>query len=84
MKIKGKIYPKKKNEKYHSVIISELRIYTQGVDVNESLLMAKDSIEELLEIKVEVKLLKDQRTFTVTTNQVDVLIQRIIEVNKEK
>ena len=77
MKFIGTIHKKVKNEKFHSIEIPDLGIYTQGKNIEDSLNMAKDSLEELLNIKVEVKQLEDT-TFTITAKNLKPLVARFL------
>jgi hypothetical protein len=82
MRFLGKIHPKRKGEKYHSVEISDLGIYTQGKDIENSLFMAQDALEELIESKVEIHL-NGKNTFTVTASDLKPLVGRFLQTMRE-
>lgn len=82
MQFLGKVHLKKKGEKYHSVEIPDLGIYTQGKDFNDSLEMAKDALESLLEIKIDVKTL-GKTGFAVSSEDLKPLMGRFLETLRE-
>jgi predicted RNase H-like HicB family nuclease/DNA-binding XRE family transcriptional regulator len=85
MKFIGKILPKKTGEKYHSVAISDLGIYTQGKDLDDCLAMAKDALESLFGEAIEVSVeAYGKGKITVTARDLKPLIGRFLEVLREK
>lgn len=83
MQFLGKVHPKKEGEKYHTVVIHELGIFTQGKDMKDCLRMAKDALESLLEITdVEVKQF-GKSSFTVSAADLKPLMGRFLETLRE-
>lgn len=83
MKFVGKIHPKKEGEKYHSVVLPELGIFTQGKNYKDCLDMAKDALESLLEVEdIEVKILS-KNSFTVSARDLRPLMGRFLETIRE-
>jgi predicted RNase H-like HicB family nuclease len=83
MKFPGKIYPKKNNEKYHDVEIPLLGIHTQGKNYKDSINMAKDALEELLNIEIIIEKYGMDGEFIVTSNELKPLIARFLESKLE-
>lgn len=85
MKFPGKVHPKKVGEKYHSVEIPTLGIYTQGKSFKDAMAMAKDALEELLGIEIEISPWgKKKDAFTVTSKDLKPLVARFLEIRREK
>ena len=51
MKFEGKVFKDHEDEKYYSVVIEELGVYTQGKTLKECYEMAKDAIEMVVDKK---------------------------------
>jgi predicted DNA-binding transcriptional regulator AlpA len=83
MKFAGRVLPKKQGEKYYSVTIQDLGIYTQGKDHEDAINMAKDALEELLGIDIEVSLF-GKNDFAVTSSDLKPLIGRFLETLREE
>ena len=84
MKFPGKIYPKKINEKYHYVEIPLLGIHTQGKNYKDSMRMAKEALEELLCIEIEIEKYGNEGEFIITAQELKPLISRFLEAGREK
>ena len=82
MRFIGKIHSKRKGEKYHSVEINELGIFTQGTDYEDCLEMAHDSLETLLNIKINIAA-HSLTTFTVSSDDLKPLIGRFLSTMRE-
>ncbi len=83
MKFPGHILPKKKGEKFYSVEIPLLGIHTQGKTYKDCLAMAKDALESLLNIDVEVEPWGNAKdTFVVSSNQLKPLIARFLATRR--
>jgi len=81
----GYVHPKKDGEKFHSVEIPTLGIHTQGKNFKDSLAMARDALELLLGIAIEIEAVgKDKDEFTVTSKNLKPLVARYLETRREK
>lgn len=81
--IKGTISNKRANEKYLSVEIPELDVYTQGEDVDDCVEMAIDAIKNLFEDDFDIQFLSfdenDKNTFYLKSNDPGPLYSRILQ-----
>jgi len=82
MRFLGKVHSKKPGEKYHSVVVPELGIYTQGKDFEDCLEMVKDALKQLLEVEVEVSAI-GKTSFSVTSKDLKPLVGRFLETMRE-
>jgi predicted RNase H-like HicB family nuclease len=76
MTFEGNIKPSKKNERYWSVEIPDLGIFTQGKNINDSYSMAADALETIIDKKgFKIKITPCKRNkFLVSANDITPLI----------
>ncbi len=86
MYFKGKIHKKKEGEKYHSISIPELGIFTQGKNPKNCIDMVKDSLAMVLNIKAsEIDfVIKSESSFDITAKPLSVLISHFLKFQRSE
>lgn len=80
MRFEGKLHKPKRGEKYWSVEIPDLGIFTQGKNIDDALAMAKDALETAVDepgFEASVQL-GSGMTFYVSANEVRFLTARFL------
>ena len=86
MRFEGRVIPPKKGEKFWSVVIADLKIYTQGRNEKDAYTMAKDALECLVDEKgfhAYVKPMSGNR-FSVAATDIRPLIARYLQVARSR